>query len=47
MDFETSRRRFIALLRSLLAATRIEHSALAQTPFLSPALKPEVKDVMI
>ncbi len=48
MDFETSRRRFIALLSSVFATTQIERSALAQTQSsLSPTLKPEAKDVII
>jgi alpha-L-fucosidase 2 len=48
MDFETSRRRFIALLSSVLAATQIQRSALAQTqPSVSPALKPEAIDPTI
>jgi alpha-L-fucosidase 2 len=48
MDFETSRRRFIALLSSALASAQIERNALAQTqPSSSPTLKPEAKDVLI
>jgi alpha-L-fucosidase 2 len=48
MDFETSRRRFVALLSSELASAQIERNALAQTqPSSSPTLKPEAKDVLI
>jgi len=48
MDFETSRRRFIALLSSALASTQIPRSASAQTQHSSsPMLKPEAKDVSI
>ena len=48
MDFETSRRRFIALLSSALASTQIKRKALARTqPSSSSTLKPEAKDVLI
>lgn len=47
MDFETSRRRFIALLSSALASTQIKRSASAQAGRSAPALKPEARDVSI
>ncbi len=48
MDFETTRRRFIALISSALASTQIKSSALAETPtFASPTQKAEAKDVLI
>ncbi|WP_260737638.1 glycoside hydrolase family 95 protein [Tunturiibacter lichenicola] len=48
MDFETSRRRFVALLSSALVSTQIERNAFDQTqPSSSPSLNPEAKDVLI
>jgi alpha-L-fucosidase 2 len=48
MNRETTRRRFIALLSSAAASTRINHRAFAETlASLSPTLKPVAKDVLI
>ena len=52
MHFETTRRRFLALLGSLLTYTRINSSALAQTRASAaenskPGLKPPAGDVLI
>jgi len=48
MYFETTRRRFIALLSSLIAFPQMKGGALAQTrPSASPALKPPASDILI
>ena len=48
MHFRTTRRRFIALLSSLLALPQAKGRGLAQTPTAaSPGLKPPAKDVLI
>lgn len=52
MRFETTRRRFIALLSSLMAYPRIKGGALAQTrppapENLKPGLKPPASDVLV
>ena len=48
MDFETTRRRFITLLSSVLASTQMKRSSLAEThTYSSPSLKTEARDVLI
>lgn len=48
MNFETTRRRFITLLSSVVASTQIKRSAFAEAPPLSsPELKPKASDVLI
>ena len=48
MQLETTRRRFLALLSSVLAATQVKRNAFAEAPGASPsALKPAANDVLI